>query len=180
MYIYIYIKKIYIYSSFFKSLSLYIYIWMNGYETPAKIGPCHNPGWLTKHMFQPFWLILHSLIWQRLTPASVGGFGRPLDLEGVPKSTIFESQIKLRKQMEASVTRGYIYWLASRFRACFVVHTTRWWPYYPLLEQRPLRYTRRVPRPKRLDEVKCWLQLWTSGTSLFQVPNSAEESSFTN
>ena len=49
----------------------------------------HNPDWPPKLRFWPCWLILHSLIWQSLTLAGVGGFWRPLDFEGVPKSTIF-------------------------------------------------------------------------------------------
>ena len=53
-----------------------------------------NPSWL--QIIIQFGT--HSLIWQRLAPASVGGFGRPLDFEGVQTSTIFRAnQNKMRK-----------------------------------------------------------------------------------
>ena len=42
-----------------------------------------------KLMFRLFQLTLDTFVRQRQTPAGVGGFWRPLDLEGVPQSTIF-------------------------------------------------------------------------------------------
>ena len=46
-----------------------------------------------------FQLTLHSFIWQRLTPAGVGGLWRALDFEGVPKSIGFGSNLnEIRKR----------------------------------------------------------------------------------
>ena len=75
------------------------YLWRKDGSKGWFLGPCHNPAWTTKLRFWPFWLILHSFVWQRLTPASVGGFWRPLDFEGVPNSTVFvKKQIQWEKE----------------------------------------------------------------------------------